>query len=304
MFRSLSKRSLFTIAPALIGLVTSSCGFSGSSSISNPDTLVMGFIPNENAATLKAAYEPLVKLVSEASGKQVRFQVMTNYATLIEGQRAGTVHIAMYGPLSYVLAKDTGVDISPIGAELEVKGGAPSYFSYIVARADSGIKTLQDLRGKKVCFVDPESTSGRLYPLASLLEAGLKKGDYTEVFAGGHDASVLAVRDGDCAAGAARELIFKDVLPHQKDIDLKDFTIIWKSAPVVNSPLAISNKLNRELRDSITTAVVKRGNADSLGVKNIGGAWGFVKVDDTFYDPIRRMCKVTALEACGSATGS
>ena len=304
MFAFLSKRSFFVITSALAGLVTTSCGFSGSNNASSPDTLVMGFIPNENAATLRAAYAPLVKLISSASGKEVKFQVMTNYAALIEGQRAGTVHIAMYGPLSYVLAKQTGVDISPIGAELETKGGNPYYYSLIVARKDSGLKNLQDLRGKKFCFVDPESTSGRLYPLAALVRAGLKKGDYTEIFAGGHDASVLAVRDRDCDAGASRDLIFKNVLPKQKGIDRDDFTVLWQSGPVVNSPLAISNKLNAKLRADITTAVLQRGNADSLGVKNIGGVWGYIKVNDSFYDPIRQMCKITALEACGKQAGS
>jgi phosphonate transport system substrate-binding protein len=258
----------------------------------------MGFIPNENAATLKAEYDPLAKLISEASGKEVKIEIMTNYAALIEAQRAGTVHLAMYGPLSYVLAKDSGVDISPIAAELEKKGDKPSYQSYMVARAESGINDLQDLRGKNICFVDPNSTSGRLYPLAALIEAGLQKGDYQETFAGGHDASLLAVRDGDCAAGAVRDLIFKEVLPHQEDIDIKDYTIVWKSPPVVNSPLAISNKLDPKLRDSITTAVLQRGNADSLGVDNIGGYWGFIKVDDKFYDPIRRICKVAGAEVC------
>jgi phosphonate transport system substrate-binding protein len=298
MSRSRSKKTSLTIICAFATLLSASCGFSGSDSATNPGTIVMGFIPNENAATLKAEYDPLAKLMSEASGKEVKLEVMTNYAALIEGQRAGSVHLAMYGPLSYVLAKDSGVDISPIAAELEQKGGRPSYHSFIVARADSGIKKLQDLRGKNVCFVDPNSTSGRLYPLAALAEAGLRKGDYQETFAGGHDASLLAVRDGDCAAGAVRELIFKEVLPHQEDIELKDYTIVWKSPPVVNSPLAISNRLDPKLRTAISTAVLQRGNADSLGVDNIAGYWGFTKVDDKFYDPIRRICKITGAEAC------
>ncbi len=258
----------------------------------------MGLIPNENASTLKAEYAPLVKLVSEASGKEVKLEVMNNYATLIEGQRAGTVHIAMYGPLSYVLAKDSGVDISPIAAEIYKKNGSASYQGYMVVRADSGIKDLQGLRGKNICFVDPNSTSGRLYPLAALIEAGLHKGDYKETFSGGHDASLLAVRDGDCAAAGIRDLLFNEVLPHQEDINIKDFTILWKSPPVVNSPLAISNRLDAKLRTSITTAILERGNADSLGVDNIAGYWGFTKVDDDFYDPIRKICKITGAEAC------
>ncbi|PZG56662.1 phosphate/phosphite/phosphonate ABC transporter substrate-binding protein [Spongiactinospora gelatinilytica] len=282
---------------ALTTIATAACGGS-STNLSDPDTIVMGLIPNENAATLKAEYAPLADLVSKASGKRVQLEVMTNYAAVVEGQRAGTVHIAMYGPFSYVLAKDSGVDISPIAAELYKEGGTPSYHGYIVARADSGLKTLRDLRGKHICFVDPNSTSGRLYPLAGLLEAGIKPGSYKETFTGGHDASLLAVRDGDCDAAAIRDLLFEEVLPFQEDIDIKDYSILWKSPPVVNSPLAISNRLKPELRTAITTAILQRGNADSLGVDDIAGYWGFTKVEDKFYDPIRRICKLTKAEAC------
>ena len=294
----LSRTTVLCAVAVTIALVTACGGASSDESASEPDTLVMGLIPNENAASLNASYEPLVDLIAGASGKEVDLQVMTNYAALIEAQRAGTVHIAMYGPFSYVLARDSGVDISPIAAELYEKDGSPSYHSYMVTRADSGISELADLREKTVCFVDPNSTSGRLYPLAGLMKAGLSEGDYTERFSGGHDASLLAVRDGECDAGAIRDLLYNEVLPEQEGIDHDDYTVIWTSEPVVNSPLAILNSLDPELRDAITEAVLERGNADALGVDDIAGYWGFTEADDSLYDPIREICQITEAEAC------
>ncbi|MCY9786606.1 phosphate/phosphite/phosphonate ABC transporter substrate-binding protein [Nocardiopsis sp. EMB25] len=295
----ISSRTIALCAASAALALTAACGgASNADSASDPDTLIMGLIPNENAASLNASYEPLRELIAEASGKEVELEVMTNYAALIEAQRAGTVHIAMYGPFSYVLAKDSGVDISPIAAELYEKGGDPSYHSYMVARADSGLSELSDLRDKTVCFVDPNSTSGRLYPLSGLMEAGLDEGDYTERFAGGHDASLLAVRDGDCDAGAVRDLLYEEVLPEQEGIDHDDYTVLWKSDPVVNSPLAILDSLDPELRESVGEAILERGNADALGVDDIAGYWGFTEADDAFYDPIRELCEITEAEAC------
>ncbi|WP_028647100.1 phosphate/phosphite/phosphonate ABC transporter substrate-binding protein [Nocardiopsis sp. CNT312] len=293
------SRTIALCAASAALVLASACGSaSGAANAADPDTLVFGLIPNENAASLNASYAPLADLVAEASGKEVELEVMTNYAALIEAQRAGTVHIAMYGPFSYVLARDSGVDISPIAAELYEKDGEPSYHSYMVARADSGITALADLRGRTVCFVDPNSTSGRLYPLAGLVGAGLEEGDYTERFSGGHDASLLAVRDGDCDAGAVRDLLYDEVLPEQEGIDHDDYTILWTSDPVVNSPLAVVNSLDPELRGAIADAVLERGNADALGVDDIAGYWGFTETDDAFYDPIRELCRITEAEAC------
>lgn len=293
------SRTIALCAAAITTALATACGgTSDAESASDPDTLVLGLIPNENAASLNASYEPLVDLIAEASDKEVQLQVMTDYAALIEAQRAGTVHIAMYGPFTYVLARDSGVDIYPIAAELYEKDGNPSYHAYMVTRADSGISELTDLRGKTVCSVDPNSTSGHLYPKSGLMEAGLNEGDYTERFSGGHDASLLAVRDGECDAGAVRDLLFDEVLPRQEGIDHDDYTVIWTSDPVVNSPLAILNSLDPELREAITTAVLERGNADALGVDDIAGYWGFTDADDSFYDPIRDICRITEAEAC------
>jgi hypothetical protein len=109
---------------------------------------------------------------------------------VIEAQLSGQVQIAEYGSLSYVLAKEKGADITAVGAAIDHKGETPGYRSYGITKAGSPIKSIKDYAGKKVCFVDPDSTSGYLYPSAVLLPNGINP--MTEVlptFAGGHDAS-------------------------------------------------------------------------------------------------------------------
>src|SRR5689334_8982810 len=134
-------------------------------------------------------------MLAKASGKPVELKVLTDYAALIEGQRAGVIQLAVYGSLSYVLARDTGAGVEPLGVEVMRKGAKPEYRSYLVTKAGSPIRSLDDLRGKRVCFVDPNSTSGYLYPVAALLAEGIGSDDYTARYAGGHDATVLGVRD-------------------------------------------------------------------------------------------------------------
>ena len=99
----------------------------------------------------------------------------------------------------------TAPTIAPIGAIVDAPDDEPGYQSYGITQADNDeINGIEDFAGKNVCFVDPGSTSGFLYPSAGLLDAGIDpETDVTPVFAGGHDASVISVKNGDCDAGFA-----------------------------------------------------------------------------------------------------
>ncbi|MER7010821.1 PhnD/SsuA/transferrin family substrate-binding protein [Saccharopolyspora sp. NPDC000359] len=74
----------------------------------------------------------------------------TDYAAVIEGQRTGKIDVAMYGPLSYVVARNSGVRITPVGAQVEAPGTAPGYRAYGLVRADSPIQRIEDFRGAQV----------------------------------------------------------------------------------------------------------------------------------------------------------
>lgn len=286
------------IATALV--ITSACGTSAQSDRSDPDpdTLVFGALPYEDATSVEQHFQPIVDLIEEETGKEVQFENVADYAGLIEGQRAGTIHIAMYGPTSYVLAKDSGADIEIVGITTQEPGVDPSYLSYLITAADSGVEDLADLRGGTVCFVEPTSTSGSLYPSAALSDSGLGSEDYDIQYTGGHDASAFAVRDGDCDAGAIQDVMFDEVLPRQGDIDPDEFRVIWESDPIASSPLAISESLSPEIRENIISVILDRGNADALDVEDIGGFWGFVPGDDSDFDSIREVCETTASEIC------
>jgi phosphonate transport system substrate-binding protein len=52
--------------------------------------------------------------------------------------------------------------------------GKAEYQSLIFAKKDSGINSLQDLRGKVIAFEDPESTSGHFLPRFFLVKRGFK----------------------------------------------------------------------------------------------------------------------------------
>ncbi|GGJ62395.1 phosphate/phosphite/phosphonate ABC transporter substrate-binding protein [Streptomyces brasiliensis] len=303
-----------TLLPfAVTGCGTSAAEGSGSTTEDgrDPDQLVFAAIPSEDSTTLAQTYAGVIKLLEQKTGKKVVMQKATSYAAVIEAQRAHKADIAGYGPLSYIVAKDSGAGVELVGAPVPEKGGSPGYQSNGFTTAKSKINSLADYKGKKICFVDENSTSGYLYPRAALKKAGLEDGDYTKVMAGGHDASVLAVASGQCDAGFATDDMVNRQLIEQGKIKKGQLKSVWKSAEIPGSPIAISSDLTPKLKQQIDDVFLNEANADYLRSKGlckkdedclIEGNWGYVKVQDSDYKSVRDVCAATRDKQCESGS--
>jgi phosphonate transport system substrate-binding protein len=301
-----------TAAAALLAVALTACGESagsaGGGNAADPDTLVFASVPSEESADLRQDYQPVIDMLARETGKKIEFRQATDYAAVIEGQISGQVHIAQYGPLSYVLAQTKGAQITAVGAQVDERGGQPGYRSYGIVKAGSPITSLDQMAGKKVCFVDPNSTSGYLYPSAGLIQAGVDPAaGVTPVFAGGHDSSVLEVNAGRCDAGFAYDTMVDAQLIEKGQLTPGAVTTIWRSETIPGSPVAVANSLSPELQATLVDAFQNKANSDHLlaegfctGECKIGdeGVWGYAKVDNAFYDPVRQVCATTKNENC------
>ncbi|NLU84248.1 phosphate/phosphite/phosphonate ABC transporter substrate-binding protein [Rhodococcus sp. HNM0569] len=291
-------------------LAVSGCGQSAAENSGDPETLVFASIPSEESTSLQQEFGVVTDVIEKETGKKVEFFNASDYAGVIEAQRAGKVQIAAYGPFSYVTAKDSGVGTVPVAAPVDAEGEQPGYRSYAITKPGSGIASLADMRGKTVCFVDPSSTSGYLYPTAGLTEAGIDpKTDITPVFAGGHDASALAVASGQCDAGFAYDSMVDVSLPQKGQLTPGDVEVIWKSEEIAGSPLTVSSSLSPELQERLTEilrtkltipSLVDAGycaNAESCALPE-DSKYGYVAVEDADFDGVRKVCDVTKADSC------
>ena len=121
--------------------------------------LTFAVVPAENASGVSDRYAPFVAYLSKELGVPVKLRVANDYAAVIEGQRAGNIQIAFYGPASYSKAYLTGVKTEPF-VTTRNNDGAIGYYSVIYVKADSPYKDIHELKGKTIGFVDPNSTSG------------------------------------------------------------------------------------------------------------------------------------------------
>jgi phosphonate transport system substrate-binding protein len=314
--RSAGRAGMAVLAALLLAACGQSADTSSGSSSSaasggrNPDELVMAAVPTEDAQSLSKDYQPVISLLEKELGKKVRFQSATSYSSVIEAQRSGKVDIAQYGAFSLITAQNSGVKVTPVAAQTTTKGATPGYQSYGITRPDTGIKSIADFKGKKICYVDPASTSGFLYPSAALIAAGIDPNkDVTPVMTGGHDASVIGVMNGQCDAGFAEDSMINTTLPKKGQLKPGQLDIVWKSDNIAGAPIAVSDDLAPDLKTKIADVFNTKANIDYLNANGYctpecktaddSGDWGWSKVDNSFYNGVRKVCDVTKAKQCG-----
>jgi phosphonate transport system substrate-binding protein len=300
-------------ALAICALATAGCSSATGGSGADADVLRFAAVPSEQNIDATAEYKDIMALIEKNTGKKVQFVRSTDYNAVIEGMVSGKIDLAEFGPLSYVLAKSNGAKITPIASMVE-KGGKPTYQSYGVVPANSTITDIKGFAGKKVCFVDPSSTSGYLFPSQGLLSAGIDpKTGVSPVMAGGHDNSALSVASGQCDAGFAQNSMVDNILIQKGKLKPGDLKIVWKSEPIPQSPVAMRDDLPADLKSKLADTYTKDANKDRMVELKVctdtascrptadATVWGFAPVTDATFDPIRQVCAVTKNEKCAKA---
>lgn len=256
-----------------------------------PDPLVMGLIPAESNQEVLRDYEPLVKYLSEELGVEVEPYTATDYSGIIEAMRSGKVDVAWFGPLSYVLAEDVA-GAEAVAVPFEEEGEEPIYKSVMLTQdGNDEIQAVEDVAGKTFSFVDPASTSGNLYPRKMMLDAGVDpETDLAEAkFAGGHDASILAVANGSVEAGASWDGQLQQMIDAGA-VEEDAVKVVAESDPIPKDPVAVRGDLSEEAKTRIQEAFLT-ATPESVGADNLGseGAIGYQETFDARYDSVREL---------------
>jgi len=260
------------------------------------NTLVFGVVPD--SVDTETNYQPLMDYIAKKTGKKVEYHESTDYAALIEASIAGKIDVASFSGFTYVTAKNNGAKITPVSSIVTAKGQQPGYYSQAIVPVGSSIKTIADMKGKKVCFVDPSSTSGYLFPSYNLLKAGIDpEKDVTPVFAGKHDVSVQKVGEGkECDAGFAED----------SEVAKSDKVKVIDQTMVPGAPVVISDTLPAELKTQLT-GILSKVSVDQIVAAGITSAdsdafrsvfYETQPVDDAYYNTIRDICTKTKASQC------
>ncbi|WP_454563974.1 phosphonate ABC transporter substrate-binding protein [Pseudomonas sp. AIG] len=257
------------------------------------DKLTIGLIPSEDSQAMIESSKQVLDDLQAKIGMPVVPFVATDYNGIIEALRSGKLDVAYLGPFSYVLATSVA-DVEAFSVAVTKKTGQSAYKSVILARKDSGIHSLADLKGHTFAFVDPSSASGHLFPKAGLEQAGFAPDSLFKrvIFSGSHDASILAVENKKVDAAAVADRIFASAVA-KGVVKQDDFEIVWSSKPIPESPMVWRKALDPELKKKVADALasIKDVPWGDQGVLN-----GFQPTTDASYDVVRETAKVLDLD--------
>jgi len=260
--------------------------------------LTFAIVPSENASGVVDRWTPFTTYLSNQLGTKVTLRVANDYAAVIEGQRAGNIHIASYGPSAFARALMTGAPIEAFAIEVN-EDGTKGYYSVLYVRKDSPAQRIEDLKGKNFGLVDPNSTSGNNVPRYALNKMGINPEQFfgRVVYTGSHENAVIALQQGtvDVAANWWNDERESNLMRMERKNMAKyaDFRIIFRSDQIVNSPMAYLTTLPAALRSAIRTSVLEMPQKDPQNFNRLydGKFRPWEPVDNAAYEPIIELNK-------------
>ncbi|MDO6965765.1 phosphonate ABC transporter substrate-binding protein [Rhizobium alvei] len=284
--------------------------FAGAAAAEDLKEFRIGILGGENEADRLKSYQCMVDQLPAVLGvEKVSLFPAADYDGVVQGLLGGTLDFAELGASGFAkiyLANANAVE--PMLTTVQTDGSM-GYYSVMVARKDKGYKTLADLKGKKLGFADPDSTSGYLVPLVTLpgsIGAPVKEYFSSTGFGGGHENLVLEVLKGNFDAGTTwasgvgefkdgytsgnlRKMVDKGIL------NMDDVVELWRSPLIPNGPYVVRTTMSAESKQKFKDYMMKLPETDPACFKAVtaGENKGFTEVNVDFYKPIIDARKAT-----------
>ncbi len=264
---------------------------SGGSGPSAPK-LRLAMIPTNDPGKMLRDSEPLISYLENETGARIHITIPTNYAAVVEAIANDQVDIAYLGGFTYVQASRR-VGVIP----LVQRDQDQNFHSLFITHPESGVKSLADLRGRSFAFGDVNSTSGHLMPEYFMRQANVDPEVITRaVYAGGHDATALAVANKKVDAGALDETVYQKMVQDGK-LDAAKATVFYITPPYFDYVWAARKGLDAKLSETFESAFLKleTRNSEHKPILDFLRATRYVRAKDSDYDRLRQAAKDAGL---------
>lgn len=255
-----------------------------------PDTLVMGFIPSQDAGEIATTAEPLEEFLSEELGIEVQAEVMVDFSGLIEAMRTQKVDIGFLNPFGFVQAEDRA-DVEVLLKS--IRYGETSYVAQYTVPADSPIESIEDLKeeeGLVWAYPDVLSTSGYLFPAKQLMDLGIENLDnhFEKLSVGGHDNAIMQLIDGQADFATTFDDA-RDTLSEEFPDIYDNLRVVGYSDPIPNDTISVRSELPDDLKEQIKEAFLNlNDNEEMLEIMNEIYTWdGVAEAKSSDYDIVR-----------------
>jgi phosphonate transport system substrate-binding protein len=222
----------------------------------DPDTLVFSYTAVEDPSVYENVFKELMDHIAKKTGKQVKWYGPESYAAQVEAMRSGRLHISGFAAGATVY----GVNLSGFHPQAMMglkDGNFRGYRLQLITYKDSDIKTVQDLKGRKIAHVTPSSNSGNQAPRALFKDMGIVPDvDYKVTYSGKHDNSIMGVVNRDYDAAPIASSVMERMIARGM-FDESEVRIIWESDKFPGTSYGcvynLAPKLQKQVREAFLT---------------------------------------------------
>jgi phosphonate transport system substrate-binding protein len=283
-------RTVLAVSALVLGLGQAHVAVAQSAGV-----LRVSAIPDEAPTELQRKFKPLGDYLKKATGMDVEFIPVTDYAAVVEGLATNKLDLAWLGGFTYVQAR-----IRTHGGAVPIVQRAEDakFTSRFIVPLNSTAKTLGDLKGKTFAFGAPSSTSGSLMPRYYLLKAGIDpERDFKSVaFSGAHDATVAFVAAGRAEAGVLNASVM-DKLVEQHNANVAKVRVLAITPPYFDYNWTVRPGLDPSLTKKLTDAflALDPSKPDMKAIMDLQRASRFIATTNANYDGIEAAARSAGL---------
>lgn len=287
---------------AAIAVLAGGCsrGETRTATVAEPKILRIGYVPNEEDLEQRVRFDALAAHVARRLGRPVELVQTGTYSTAIEAMRAAKLDVCSLGPFAYLIAHEK------TGAQAIVAPGTPAgavntYRSIFVVPAASRIRSIDDVRTHAakltLAWVDPASASGHLVPRAYLESVGIdpERAFKSTIFTLSHLASAMTVKSGQVDLAVITQNTLANLVQKGR-LKADDLRVIWTSAPIATSVVAVRGGLEARLKEQIQAAYLGFRTDDPVNWSKfqrlfVDPATIWVAAKDSDYDELRTLAR-------------
>ena len=263
-------------------------------------TLNVQFVPTNNDGSMEAKTGQFADYLSEKLGMDVNVTLATDYSTIVEAMASGKVDLGIMPPAAYVQARNLDAAEAILSSQLvkydedteePIEGEYTSTFKgEVLVKADSDMESLEDLKGKKIATLSPNSASGYIYPVAEMKDLGIDPlTDCTLTTVNDIPSEMTAVLNGQqdaCFVFQGARYVFSSKFT---DYDLyKDLKVLYLTdGDIPNDAIAVQPSMDEDLKAQIKDVFLNMANdEEGKEAMSLWGHTGYGEADESAYDTI------------------
>jgi len=258
-------------------------------------TLRITTIPEEAATEQIRKFTPLAAYLEKQLDMKVQFTPVSDYPAAVESLVNKKVDLVWFGGFTFVQASiRSGGKIVPLAQREE----DTKFQSVFIAKTNSGIKNLADMKGKQVSFGSQSSTSGHLMPRSFLLQANIDpEKDFKRIaYSGAHDATIASVVSGKVDAAALDITVWRKFVTESK-VNIQDVNVFFTTPTYFNYNWSVHSDMPAQQREKIKTALLGLNptNPEHAEILNLNRATRYISTSTDNYKGVEAAARSAGL---------